>query len=72
MRLAILILPFALGFELLNREVTFTGGMFQVLAVQDSYCSAPILDKPGLLQNPSRNANARSPCSQHARQKFVA
>jgi len=71
MRLAILILPFALGFELLNREVTFTGGMFQVLAVQDSYRSAPILDKPGLLQNPSRNANARSPCSQHARQKFV-
>ena len=71
MRLAILILPFALGFELLNREVTFTGGMFQVLAVQDSYRSAPILDKPGLLQNPSRNANARSPCSQHARQKFL-
>ena len=71
MRSAILNLPFALGFELLNREVTFTGGMFQVLAVQDSYRSAPILDKPGLLQNPSRNANARSPCSQHARQKFV-
>ncbi len=71
MRSAILNLPFALGFELLNREVTFTGGMFQILAVQDSYRSAPILDKAGLLQNPSRNANARSPCSQHARHKFV-
>ena len=53
MRLAILILPFALGFELLNREVTFTGGMFQVLAVQDSYRSAPILDKPGLCKIPA-------------------
>ena len=62
---------FARGFELLNREVAFTGGMFQVLAAQDSHRSAPVLDKPGLLQNPSRNANARTSRPKHARQKFV-
>ena len=62
---------FALGFELLNREVTFTSGMFQVLAAQDSHRSAPVLDKSGLLQNPGRNANACTSRPEHAGQKFV-
>src|SRR5712692_7266641 len=62
---------FALGFELFNRSVAFAGSIFQVLAVQDSHRSTSVLDKLGLLQDPSRNANARASRPEHAPQKFM-